>query len=80
MDAPAPATATAIKVDRLTMAFSGYVVQRDVSFTVGRGEIFVIMGGSGSGKSTLLRALIGLIEPLAGDDRPRPAGRRRGLL
>jgi len=67
MDAPAPATATAIKIDRLTMAFSGYVVQRDVSFTVGRGEIFVIMGGSGCGKSTLLRAMTGLVRPAGGE-------------
>ena len=28
---------------------------RDVSFDVGRGEVFVVMGLSGSGKSTLVR-------------------------
>ena len=37
----------AIRVENLTMAFDGYVVQRDISFSVARGEIFVIMGGSG---------------------------------
>jgi len=61
-----PAT-SAIVVDNLTMAFGDYVVQRDVSFTVKRGEIFVIMGGSGCGKSTLLRSMIGLVRPAAGD-------------
>ncbi len=39
---------------------------RDASFSVGEGEIFVIMGLSGSGKSTLVRCLSRLIEPTAG--------------
>jgi len=42
------------------------VASRDISFDVGRGEVFVIMGLSGSGKSTLVRCLIRLIEPTAG--------------
>ena len=40
---------------------------RDVSFSVSRGETFVVMGLSGSGKSTLVRCLSRLIEPTAGD-------------
>ena len=39
---------------------------RDVSFDVGVGEIFVVMGLSGSGKSTLVRCLIRLIESTQG--------------
>ncbi len=39
---------------------------RDVSLTVARGEIFVIMGLSGSGKSTLVRCMTGLVEPTLG--------------
>ena len=39
---------------------------QDASFTVGRGEIFCIMGLSGSGKSTLIRHINRLIEPTAG--------------
>jgi glycine betaine/proline transport system ATP-binding protein len=38
----------------------------DVSFTVGKGEIFCIMGLSGSGKSTLVRHINRLVEPTAG--------------
>lgn len=57
----------AIAVDKLTMAFGSYVVQRDISFSVKRGEIFVIMGGSGCGKSTLLRSMIGLVRPAQGE-------------
>ncbi len=55
-----------ITVEQLTMAFGSFVVQKDLNFTVKRGDIFVIMGGSGCGKSTLLRHLIGLQTPAAG--------------
>jgi phospholipid/cholesterol/gamma-HCH transport system ATP-binding protein len=51
----------------LTLAYGETVVQRDVSFEVPRGCVFVIMGGSGCGKSTLLRAMIGLLEPAHGE-------------
>ena len=44
-----------------------FVVQRNLDFTVSRGDIFIIMGGSGCGKSTLLKTMIGLKEPAAGD-------------
>ncbi len=40
---------------------------RDVSFDVGDGEVFVVMGLSGSGKSTLVRCLTRLVEPTAGE-------------
>ena len=59
----------AIAVDRLTLRFDQYVVQRDISFSVKRGEIFMIMGGSGCGKSTILRAMIGLLQPAEGSIR-----------
>jgi phospholipid/cholesterol/gamma-HCH transport system ATP-binding protein len=56
-----------IFVDNVTLAFGDNVVQRNVSFSVKRGEIFVIMGGSGCGKSTMLRAMTGLLHPAQGD-------------
>ena len=34
-----------------------------IYLTIGRGDVFVIMGGSGSGKSTLLRIVAGLERP-----------------
>ena len=56
-----------IRVRNLTIAFGNYVLMRDVSFDVRRGDIFVIMGGSGCGKSTLLRTMVGLKDPARGE-------------
>lgn len=39
---------------------------RDVSFDVGKGEFFSIIGANGSGKSSLLRLLAGLSKPTTG--------------
>ena len=55
-----------ITVENLTMAYGDFLIQRDLNFTVNRGDIFVIMGGSGCGKSTLLMHLIGLQSPAKG--------------
>jgi len=56
-----------IEIRDLTMAYGSFVVMRDISARVTRGEIFIIMGGSGCGKSTLLRHMIGLKQPAKGD-------------
>ena len=42
------------------------VVLRDVSVTIPRGEIVVVLGRSGSGKSTLLNVIAGIDRPTAG--------------
>lgn len=55
-----------ITVRQLTMAYGETVIQRNIDFTVNRGDIFIIMGASGSGKSTLLRHLVGLRRPAGG--------------
>jgi phospholipid/cholesterol/gamma-HCH transport system ATP-binding protein len=56
-----------VEVRGLTMAFGERVIQRNLSFAIRRGEVFVIMGDSGCGKSTLMRHMIGLNRPAAGD-------------
>lgn len=56
-----------IEVRGLTAAYGDEVILRDISFTVKRGEVLVILGGSGSGKSTLLKHLIGLYRLAAGE-------------
>jgi ABC-type polysaccharide/polyol phosphate transport system ATPase subunit len=50
----------------------------DVSFEVGRGETFCILGESGSGKSTLLEIVAGILPPTAGTVAVR--GRVAALL
>lgn len=39
----------------------------DISFTVGKGEVFSLVGESGCGKSTTARTIIRLLDPHAGD-------------
>ncbi len=51
---------------RAAVADAGTAAVIDASFTVNRGEIFVIMGLSGSGKSTIIRMLNGLHDVTSG--------------
>ncbi len=69
-----------ITVEKLTKRYGETTVVDEVSFTVERGSITVIVGTSGSGKSTLLRMINRLIEPSGGrvlldgrDTRSEPA-------
>ncbi|MFO0981413.1 MAG: ATP-binding cassette domain-containing protein [Planctomycetota bacterium] len=55
-----------LSVRDLTMAYGDVVIQHDLSFTVNRGDVFIVMGGSGCGKSTLLRHMVGLQRPASG--------------
>lgn len=57
----------AIIVEGLRCGYDGRTVLEDISFQVGQGEIFFIIGGSGCGKSTLLRHMVGLHRPMAGE-------------
>ncbi|NOS88438.1 MAG: ATP-binding cassette domain-containing protein [Methylococcaceae bacterium] len=56
-----------LTIKDMTMAYGDFVIQRNLNFTINRGDIFIIMGGSGCGKSTLLMHLIGLQQPAKGD-------------
>lgn len=53
----------------LRKAFGEHEVLRDISFTVPRGSVTVVLGPSGSGKTTLLRSLNALEVPDAGELR-----------
>lgn len=44
-------------VDRMTLAYGERGVLHDVSFSVGQGEFFIVIGPNGSGKTTLVKAL-----------------------
>jgi ABC-2 type transport system ATP-binding protein len=58
--------ATAIGVRRLTKRFGDRVAFEDVSFEIGRGEIFGFLGPNGAGKTTTVRTLGTLIAPTSG--------------
>lgn len=57
----------AIRFDRISKAFGGRTILDEISFEVGRGEAFCLLGRSGSGKSLTLKHMIGLIKPDSGE-------------
>ncbi len=55
-----------IQVKHLYAGYDGQAIMEDLTFDIGKGEIFVILGGSGCGKSTVLKHMIGLVPPVSG--------------
>jgi len=55
-----------LTVDNISVYYGGVQALRDVSFTVGKGEIVTLIGANGAGKSTILRVLSGVVQPAAG--------------
>ena len=56
-----------IEVTNLLKTYNGHTVVDNVSFSINRGEIFVLLGTSGSGKTTVLKMINRLIEPNSGN-------------
>lgn len=55
-----------IEVQRISKTFGSFAALKEVSLTVGSGELVALLGPSGSGKTTLLRIIAGLEQPDAG--------------
>jgi ABC-2 type transport system ATP-binding protein len=55
-------TSNAIEVKNLVKGYKGIPVLHDVSFTVGRGTVFALLGANGSGKTTTINILTTLIK------------------
>ena len=60
---------TLLAAEGLTKRFGGVYANRDVSFSVGRGEIVGLIGPNGAGKTTLFNLVTGFIRPDAGTVR-----------
>ena len=52
---------SAVEVRNLMKGYKGVAVLHDVSFTVGRGTVFALLGANGSGKTTTINILTTLI-------------------
>ncbi|MFO1378856.1 MAG: ribosome-associated ATPase/putative transporter RbbA [Chitinivorax sp.] len=59
----------AIDASGLTQRFGDFTAVDNVSFTIGRGEIFGFLGSNGCGKTTTMKMLTGLLPPTSGTAR-----------
>jgi NitT/TauT family transport system ATP-binding protein len=66
---PAPAALLDVRGVQKIYRGQGRTVEavRDLTFTVGQGELVCIVGPSGAGKTTLLKCIAGLLAPTAGE-------------
>ena len=76
---PARFPVSQIVASGVAVEFGATVVFQDVSFTVGRGERWGVVGRNGSGKTTLFNLLAGILAPSRGS-LTRPGGLRLTLL
>src|SRR5579859_679848 len=58
-----------IEVSHFTKRYGEFVAVDDLSFTIGKGEIFGFIGPNGAGKSTTIRFLATLLRPTSGEGR-----------
>ena len=59
-------SAPALEFRRVSLAFTERPLLQDLSFTLPRGQLRIILGPSNCGKSTILRLALGLLKPDAG--------------
>ena len=58
-----------LELSQVSKHFGSVQAVSDVSFSVGEGEIFALLGPNGSGKTTLTRVIAGLLQPTGGSVR-----------
>lgn len=68
-DEKAPESRPMLDVENLSFSYGRARVLRDVSLTVGEGELVALLGSNGAGKTTLLENVSGLLTPDAGTVR-----------
>jgi len=61
-----PREPAAVVFENVSFAFDEHVVLRDISFTIPKGRLRILLGASGAGKSVVLKLILGLLRPDAG--------------
>ncbi len=56
-----------ISANHLTKSFGDFTAVNNISFEVGKGEIFGFLGANGAGKTTAMKMLIGISKPTSGE-------------
>lgn len=56
-----------LKIQNLSSGYNGKTVLRDISLSVGKGEVLAVIGQNGCGKSTLLKTIARIISDNSGD-------------
>jgi len=59
----------AVEFNQVSLAFDEHVVLSDLSLSIPKGAMRILLGASGSGKSVILKLVLGLIRPDAGEIR-----------
>ncbi len=55
-----------LEIEGITTKYGDITAIRDVSLTVGAGELVCLIGPNGAGKTTTLNSIIGLLRPVSG--------------
>jgi len=61
-----PSQETVVEARNLTKRFGDFTAADNISFRIGRGEIFGLLGPNGAGKSTTFKMMCGLLRPTSG--------------
>jgi ABC-type Mn2+/Zn2+ transport system ATPase subunit len=82
---PDPDAERVLDAKGVTVELGGRKIIQDIGFYIPKGEFVCLCGPNGAGKSTFLKAVLGLIEPSAGEIRilgkpPSEAGRAIGYV
>ena len=55
-----------LSVEDITVRFGGLTALSEVSFDVGRGELFAVIGPNGAGKTSMFNVICGFVRPSSG--------------